>query len=99
MDYETAWTYCCSIGKKPLEFPDGNYPEMWAKLVNGFNIFIRFIFNVNAIFLQAFPIYSYTYRHMYIGETEAFNGTHERWCQSKELISIAPLYGWDLKTR
>jgi hypothetical protein len=29
---------------------------------------------------------------MYIGETEAFNSTHERWCQSKEPISIK-LYG------
>jgi len=25
---------------------------------------------------------------MYIGETEEFNQTHERWCQSKQLITI-----------
>jgi hypothetical protein len=30
---------------------------------------------------------------MYIGETEAFNATHERWCQSKEFIRTSPLYG------
>jgi hypothetical protein len=29
---------------------------------------------------------------MYIGELEAFDATHERWCQSKELFSLSPLF-------
>jgi hypothetical protein len=32
-------------------------------------------------------------RIVYISETEAFNATHERWCQSKEFIRTSPLYG------
>lgn len=31
---------------------------------------------------------SYDKRLMYIGETEAVNKTHERWCQSKDIIKI-----------
>jgi hypothetical protein len=31
-------------------------------------------------------------RFLYIGELEAFNETHERWCQSKKLIRLSPLY-------
>jgi len=27
-------------------------------------------------------------RNLVIGETDAFNKTHERWCQSKELVAI-----------
>jgi hypothetical protein len=38
MDYETAWAYCCSIGMKPIEFPDGNYNAMLAKLVKGLTV-------------------------------------------------------------
>jgi hypothetical protein len=29
--------------------------------------------------------------YMYIGETEALNATHERWCQSKEPVALTPL--------
>jgi hypothetical protein len=28
---------------------------------------------------------------MYIGEIEALNDTHERWCRSKEPITLSPL--------
>jgi hypothetical protein len=28
------------------------------------------------------------FTYMYIGETEKFNTTHERWCLSKEFVSI-----------
>ena len=29
--------------------------------------------------------------YMYIGETEALNATHERWCQSKEPVALTHL--------
>jgi hypothetical protein len=38
------------------------------------------------------------YRYMFIGETEAFNVTHERWCLSKELIRISPLIDSEIIT-
>jgi hypothetical protein len=34
-NYEKTWAYCCSIGMKPFEFPDGNYPEVHQKLLLG----------------------------------------------------------------
>jgi len=35
MDYEMTWSNCCSIGMKPIEFPDGNFAEIVDKLVKG----------------------------------------------------------------
>jgi hypothetical protein len=94
MDYETAWTYCCSIGMKPIEFPYGKYPEMLEKLVAGLFSFYVFCAVISLLILlpgnrALVPAIS---RIMYMGETEAFNGTHERWCQSKELVSASPVF-------
>jgi hypothetical protein len=29
---------------------------------------------------------------MYVGETEALNATHERWCRSKQPVALSPVY-------
>jgi hypothetical protein len=88
MDYEMAWSHCCSIGMKPIEFADGNYAEIVEKLAKGLPR-TDFVYDLHfkAKFLGNGAIYAYSGREMYMGETEAYNATHERWCQSKEIIS------------
>jgi hypothetical protein len=41
--YAHAWSFCCSIGMKPLEFPDGLYTEVYEKLLKS-GIFERIFF-------------------------------------------------------
>jgi hypothetical protein len=72
---------------KPLEFGASHYTEVFDKLVIGiykancakFDLYKHIGIQGNGIAVGANVF-------MYIGETEAFNSTHERWCQSKELI-------------
>jgi hypothetical protein len=72
---------------KPLEFRESHYPEVIQKLVKGLlqSYMVVFI-NLVLIFIQGNGEVDNRRRYMYVSETEAVNSTHERWCQSKELI-------------
>jgi hypothetical protein len=35
MSFDTIWTYCCSIGMKPIEFLGSQFQEVYQKLVRG----------------------------------------------------------------
>jgi hypothetical protein len=36
VSFDSMWSYCCSIGMKPLEFRDSHYSEVVEKLLKGF---------------------------------------------------------------
>jgi hypothetical protein len=80
------------IGMKLLEFGDGQFPEVYDILMRGMYLlfwishyyFTQHICNLG----NGAPLSTMS---MHVMETEAFNDTHERWCQSKELISLTPL--------
>jgi hypothetical protein len=94
LNYDAVWVYCCSMGMKPIEFSDENFAEALSKLMLGLYSTMHFLmlfvlYEAICYFDQGNgALVDTEVRYVYMGETEAFNGTHERWCLSKQLISI-----------
>jgi uncharacterized membrane protein len=56
--------------------------QIWYKVSS----LLSFVMLFEGYFILGNGIGSMAHRYMYIGETEVFNATHERWCLSKEFI-------------